>query len=123
MDSPTNLSIPALAGRLGPFRAKRLIVVLILLGLAIAPGMLGELTRVLMVDAYVQVSAFVAATLLIFYGAERLFKFDIGRSLKDAKGWQVPMAALLGSTPGCGGAVVAVGVFIGSNPVCCFAHE
>lgn len=115
MDSTTNLSITALPGRLGPFRAKRLIVVLILLGLAIAPGMLGELTRGLMVDAYVQVSAFVAATLLIFYGAERLFNFDIGQSLKNAKGWQVPMAALLGATPGCGGAVVVVAAYSSGN--------
>ena len=101
--------------RLGPLRPRRLIVAFGLLALALAPGGLGSLTRGLMVDAYVQVSAFVAATLLLFYGAERVFKFDIGQSLKGAKGWQVPMAALLGSTPGCGGAVVVVAAYSSGN--------
>lgn len=115
MDTTANPPSVALQPQIGPFRAKRLMVGLILLGLAIAPGTLGELTRGLMVDAYVQVSAFVAATLLLFYGAERLFKFDIGQSLKTAKGWQVPMAALLGATPGCGGAVVVVAAYSSGN--------
>ncbi len=101
--------------RLGPFRPKRLIVALIFLALAIAPGFLGELTRGLMVDAYVQVSAFVAATLLLFYGAERVFNFNIGEALKNAKAFQVPLAALLGATPGCGGAVVVVAAYSSGN--------
>jgi hypothetical protein len=106
--TPTSLAVPF---RLGPFRPKRLLVVLVLFGLAFAPGQLGEMTRSLMTDAFVQVSAFVAATLLLFYGAERLFRFNIGESLSRAKVWQVPMAALLGATPGCGGAVVVVSAF------------
>ena len=80
---------------LGPFRSRRLLVLCLFLGLALAPGPVGHLTRGLMVDAYVQVSAFVAATLLLFYGAERLFRFDIGSALKKSKGFQVPMAAIL----------------------------
>ena len=99
----------------GWFRLKRLPVVLVLLALALAPGQLGELTRSLMVDAYVQVSAFVAATLLLFYGAERVFKFDIGAGLKNARAAQVPLAALLGSTPGCGGAVIVVAAYASGN--------
>lgn len=99
----------------GPFRLKRLVVVLIYLALALAPGGLGEMTRGLMVDAYVQVASFVAATLMLFYGAERLFKFDIGDALRGAKGYQVPLAALLGSTPGCGGAVVVVAAYSSGN--------
>ena len=101
--------------RIGPFKPKRLIVALILLALAVAPGLLGELTRGLMVDAYTQVSAFVATTLLVFYGAERLFRFKIGEALKGAKGFQVPLAALLGATPGCGGAVVVVAAYSSGN--------
>ena len=97
--------------RLGPFRAPRLALVLVLAALALAPGSLGPLTRGLMVDAYVQVSAFVAATLLLFYGAERLFRFDLGRALARSRGWQVPLAALLGATRGCGGAVVVVAAY------------
>lgn len=101
--------------KFGPFRTKRLFVALLLLGLAIAPGELGTLTRGLMTDAYTQVSVFVAATLLLFYGAERVFKFDIGQSLKNSKHFQVPLAALLGSTPGCGGAVVVVAAYSSGN--------
>lgn len=110
--NPTAIVVPR---QFGPFRPKRLIVALLLLGLAVAPGLLGELTRELMVDAYVQVSAFVAATLLLFYGAERVFDFDIGQSLKKAKGWQLPLAAILGATPGCGGAVVVVAAYSSGN--------
>jgi len=101
--------------KFGPFRLKRLAVALIYLTLAMAPGGLGELTRGLMVDAYVQVAAFVAATLLLFYGAERIFNFDIGQGLRNAKGLQVPLAALLGATPGCGGAVVVVAAYSSGN--------
>ncbi len=100
---------------LGPFRPKRLLVALILIGLAIAPGHLGELTREMMVDAYIAVSAFVAATLLLFYGAEHVFKFRIGEALSRAKGWQVPIASLMGATPGCGGAVVVVAAYSSGN--------
>ena len=105
----------ATTGRLGPFRPRRLIVALALLALAVSPGELGSLTRGLMVDAYVQVAAFVAATLLLFYGAERVFRFNIGAALKGSKGWQVPMAAFLGMTPGCGGAVVVVAAYSSGN--------
>ena len=108
-------SAPLPAERWGIFRPNRLAVVLILAALAAWPGQLGTLTRELMVDAYVQVSVFVAATLLLFYGAERLFRFDIGTALKNARGAQVPLAALLGATPGCGGAVVVVAAYSSGN--------
>ena len=100
---------------LGPFRSRRLLVLCLFLVLALAPGPVGHLTRGLMVDAYVQVSAFVAATLLLFYGAERVFRFDIGAALKKSKRFQVPLAALLGTTPGCGGAVVVVAAYSSGN--------
>ncbi|MFZ3580840.1 putative manganese transporter [Loktanella sp. DJP18] len=103
------------APRYGIFRPRRLVVALVLLALALAPGDLGEVTRGLIVDAFVQVSGFVAATLILFYGAEKLFRFDIGTSLRNAKGWQVPLAALLGATPGCGGAVVVVAAYSSGN--------
>ncbi|MCK0137967.1 putative manganese transporter [Aliiroseovarius sp. F47248L] len=106
MSDVTTLTAP-----MGKLRPKRLLVLAIMLVLAVAPGQLGELTRELMTDAYVQVSVFVAATLLLFYGAERLFNFDIGESLSKARGAQVPLAALLGTTPGCGGAVVVVAAY------------
>ncbi|MEO1918909.1 MAG: putative manganese transporter, partial [Paracoccaceae bacterium] len=101
--------------KIGPFKAKRLPVILIMIALAAYPGELGELTRGLMTDAYVQVSAFVATTLMIFYGAERIFKFNLGSALKNSKGWQVPLSAVLGATPGCGGAVVVVAAYSSGN--------
>jgi len=93
------------------WRPTRLLVLAVMLALALAPGQLGHLTRELMMDAYVQVSVFVAATLLLFYGAEKLFDFNIGESLSRARMAQVPLAALLGATPGCGGAVVVVAAY------------
>ncbi len=101
--------------RVSPFRMRRLFLVFALIALALAPGELGQLTRALMTDAYVQVSVFVAATLLLFYGAERVFRFDIGQVLKNSRGWQVPLAALMGATPGCGGAVVVVAAYSSGN--------
>jgi hypothetical protein len=114
MDATTNAPATTVR-RIGPFKPKRLVIALIFLALAVTPGILGELTRGLMVDAYTQVSAFVAATLLLFYGAERVFKFNIGEALKGARGFQVPLAALLGATPGCGGAVVVVAAYSSGN--------
>lgn len=109
--TPTAPSASFQPGYLGPFRARRLPYVILLLVLALFPGELGTLTRELMLDAYFQVSVFVAATLFLFYGSERLFKFNIGTALENAKVAQVPLAALLGTTPGCGGAVVVVAAY------------
>lgn len=97
--------------RFAGVRPGRLLTVALLAALALAPGVLGEVTRGLMVDAFVQVSVFVAATLLLFYGAEKLFGFDLGDAMGGAKALQVPMAAFLGATPGCGGAVVVVAAY------------
>lgn len=100
---------------LGALRPKRLLVAAVLVALALFPGELGTLTRELLTDAYVQVSVFVAATLLLFYGSERVFNYDLGQTLHKAKGLQVPLAAVLGATPGCGGAVVVVAAYSSGN--------
>lgn len=103
------------AGRWGPFRRGRLRVVVPLIFLAALPGGLGALTRELIADAYIQVSAFVATTLILFYGMEKLMGFDLGDTLRNARSFQVPLAALLGATPGCGGAVVVVAAYSSGN--------
>ena len=59
-------------------------------------------------DAYLQVTTFVAATLLLFYGIEKIFGFDAVRLLSRSGIWQVPIAAALGALPGCGGAIIVV---------------
>ena len=115
MSLNTNTQTFVAANMFGPFRTQRLAALCLLLPLAIAPETLGTLTRSLMVDAYVQVSSFVAATLFLFYGAERAFRFDIGSALKKSGSFQVPLAALLGATPGCGGAVVVVAAYSSGN--------
>ncbi len=93
----------------------RLGLVLGLLLLALLPGQVGQITRNLMHDAYVGVSVFVAATLLLIYGGERFFDFDLGAFLRDRKRAQVPVAALLGMSPGCAGAIVVTAAYSSGN--------
>ena len=66
-------------------------------------------------EAYLQVSTFVAATLLVFFSLEKLFKFDLTVSLANAGRWQVPLAAALGALPGCGGAIIVVTRYVSGN--------
>lgn len=98
-----------------PVRPRRALVSLLLLLALAVPGQLGAVSREMVVDAYVQVSVFVAATLLLFYGAERLFRFDIGSLLRRSGLYSVPIAAGLGATPGCGGAVMVVAAYSSGN--------
>ena len=77
-----------------------------------------ELTQIVMrtiADAYLQVSAFVAGTLLLFFSAERLLKIDISAWMQRAGDLQVPTAALLGALPGCGGAIIVVTRYVSGN--------
>jgi uncharacterized membrane protein YhdT len=111
----TKRAIFGLPSQLGPLRTNRFLLTLGLLALAAAPGLLGEVTRGALEDAYIGVSVFVAATLMLFYGAEKIFGFDLGQVFKTARLTQVPLAAILGATPGCGGAVVVVAAFSAGN--------
>ena len=94
---------------------KKYFVALLLLVLTALPGELGDLTRALVTDAYVQVSAFVAVTLSIFYFSEHKFNFNLGKFLKESSKLQIPISAMLGATPGCGGAVVVVAAYTSGN--------
>ena len=94
---------------------KKYFVALVLLVLTALPGELGDLTRALVTDAYVQVSAFVAVTLSIFYFSEHKFNFNLGKFLKESSKIQIPISAMLGATPGCGGAVVVVAAYTSGN--------
>ena len=55
---------------------------LIIIALAFQGGEFGEIIRNSMVDAYIQVSVFVAFTLFVFIGLDSLTKYDI-KSLSD----------------------------------------
>tara|TARA_R110002096_G_scaffold22170_6_gene71539 strand:+ start:11135 stop:12337 length:1203 start_codon:yes stop_codon:yes gene_type:complete len=96
---------------IGPFRTKRLFLTLLLLILTTFPGALGAATRIALQDAYVGVSVFVALTLGVFYGAEKLFGFNISNVFRRAPLAQVPLASVMGAMPGCGGAVIVVAAY------------
>lgn len=63
-------------------------------------------------DAYIQVSSFVAATLFLFYGAERFANIDLEKMLSNADKGQIAYAALLGALPGCGGAIIVITQYV-----------
>ncbi len=96
-------------------RHRRIGILVILLVYSVFPGDLGEVTRTSLFDAYIQVTVFVAATLLLFFSLEHFYKIDIGVLMKKGDTWQVPMASLLGALPGCGGAVVVITAFARGN--------
>ena len=96
-------------------RHRRIGILIILFVYSVFPGDLGEVTRTSLFDAYIQVTVFVAATLLLFFSLEHFYQIDIGILMKKGDTWQVPMASLLGALPGCGGAVVVITAFARGN--------
>ena len=85
---------------------------LIIIALAFQGGEFGEIIRNSMVDAYIQVSVFVAFTLFVFIGLDSLTKYDIKSFLSKTQKYHVPIAAFLGAIPGCGGAIIVVTQYI-----------
>ena len=63
-------------------------------------------------DAFLQVTVFVAATLVIFYFIEAWYRIDVTSLLSRFQVWQVPIAAGLGALPGCGGAIMVITQYI-----------
>ena len=63
-------------------------------------------------DAYIQVSTFVAGTLLLFYTLEKSFKIDIGVVLQKNRKLEVILSSFLGALPGCGGAIIVLTQYI-----------
>lgn len=108
-------SITVLLHRFNPLRAPRTVIVLTLVILALWPGEIGQVTRGLMQDAYVGVSVFVAATLMLVYGSERLFNVNLGDFLRRQRRLQIPIAALLGMSPGCAGAIIVTSAYSSGN--------
>ncbi len=62
-------------------------------------------------DAYLAVSVFVAGTIALVLAAEHGLGIDLATLLNRYRRWHVPAGILLGSFPGCGGAIVAVTQF------------
>ena len=73
---------------------------------------LGEVIFTSIADAYIQVSTFVAATLLIVFSVEKFLNVDLTAALRRDTFWQVPVAAALGALPGCGGAIIVVTQYV-----------
>ncbi len=84
----------------------------LILALAFQSNDLGEIVRSSLIDAYLQVSVFVGFTLIVFLGLDSLTKVNISNFLENSKNFHVPLASLLGSLPGCGGAIIVVTQYI-----------
>jgi hypothetical protein len=94
-----------------PFRARlgRYVIMSLLLLLALFSS--GETRDVFwhtLSSAYISVTVFVALTLLLFYCLEYFLRLDTGALLNRYRHSQIPVAALLGALPGCGGAIMVV---------------
>ena len=85
---------------------------LLILVLAFQSGEFGDIIRRSMTDAYLQVSVFVGFTLFIFIGLDSLSNFNTNEFLLKTKKFHVPISALLGALPGCGGAIIVVTQYI-----------
>ena len=95
--------------RLEYFRISKLIVLLIFILIFVF-----EETRELLIassqDAYVAVTSFVGATLLGFYTLEKK-NFNIPEYIKKNSKLEIPICALLGVIPGCGGAIMVMSMY------------
>ncbi|MDX1656958.1 MAG: putative manganese transporter [Candidatus Competibacteraceae bacterium] len=80
--------------------------------LALLDPQAGEVAVAAVSEAYLQVSVFVAATLALFYALERGLNLDAALWMTRNPTWQVPVAAVLGALPGCGGAIVVITQYV-----------
>lgn len=94
-----------LARDLGPWR---MLAATALVALAASGPDVRDILVTSLSDAFLQVSVFVAATMALVYGLERLFGFDAVGFLARNRRWQVPVAAFMGALPGCGGAIMVI---------------
>ena len=106
------------SNRLNSVNSQKLVITLFILsvlGYGLLNHEFGEIVIASIADAYIQVTSFVAATLFLFYGIERLFKIDITKKLSESGNFQVFFAALLGALPGCGGAIIVVTRYVSGS--------
>lgn len=59
-------------------------------------------------DAYINVTSFVAGTLLIFFFLEKFFNIDLNRLLHNRPKLEILVSSGLGALPGCGGAIIVL---------------
>ncbi len=99
--------LPRLAIDFDPQARRAGVVALFALAATSVPGAALEA----LADAYLAVSVFVAGTIALVLAAERGLGVDLASLLQRYRRWHVPAGILLGSFPGCGGAIVAVTQF------------
>lgn len=75
-------------------------------------GDFSAIIRTALADAYVQVTSFVALTLIIFHNLERHERLNPAQMMQRHQKWQVVIAALAGALPGCGGAIIIITQFV-----------
>jgi hypothetical protein len=93
--------------------ASKALFLSVIVGLAfLAPGGTSEIVREALAEAYIAVSTFVAATLAIFYVLEHAFKLDTAHLLEKYRRFQIPIAAIMGALPGCGGAIIVITQYV-----------
>jgi len=107
---PRGLGKPELPRLEGP--ALRLAALALAAAALLAQDQLRAVALAVLADAYLQVSVFVAATLLALQALKRLTGQDLASLFERLRAWQVPAAAALGALPGCGGAVVVTTQFV-----------
>ena len=98
------------SGKVTSIMIKLLLVILVLL-VSLYSSSAGEVTLHAALDAQIQVSVFVAATLMMFFLIERRYTGKwIFSDRSDTKYsiMHVPFASVIGMLPGCGGAVFIV---------------
>jgi hypothetical protein len=88
-----------------------MIAAVLMASLSITSG-LTEVILAAISDAYIQVSTFVAATLFVFFGLEKVANIDAEKMLMQSGRKQVFYAALLGALPGCGGAIIVITQYV-----------
>jgi len=96
-------ALPSFSGR-----TRRATVVLALTGAVLSVPDGAAILRDSLADAYLAVSVYVAGTMILLAVVEQRLGLNMGTVLRRHARWQVPIAALLGAFPGCGGAIVAL---------------
>lgn len=71
-----------------------------------------DVARLALSSAYVSVSTFVAFTLALFYTLEHVLKLDTDTLLNKYPKWHIPIAAVMGALPGCGGAIIVMTQYV-----------
>ncbi len=67
-----------------------------------------DIIKSLIADAYIQVTSFVAGTLLFFYSLEKYLRIDLKKVLNKRPKLEIFVSSFLGALPGCGGAIIVL---------------